>query len=140
MIAPAGARVRDQTKSSATRVSWTDGVLMVTPLEVLDTSWLSRLDELIRVSCQGPLIIDLTECIILDPRVLGQLDPSRWDRPWSLTCVVSSAEGERLFRDRPGKRVARFCHAADALRALVLARSGYGDGWGCELISEADVS
>ena len=118
---------RDPQSHPRIRVRTTEGVLVLRPLGALDRRLAERLRSAI-ASASTPVVVDLDDCVLIDPASLEHLADPVPDRA---VCMVSRREPCRELLDRTGvtDRVAVFKGVDDAVQARLFARSGYGPGW-----------
>ena len=96
--------------------------------ELIDLDDGGPLDALGRLLCEvdAPVVIDLRHCPDRDAARASLVDPHRCGRDPGSVCVVTDPRSARQLA-RHGLAV--FTQPADAVQALLLAESGYGNGW-----------
>jgi hypothetical protein len=105
------------------------GVVALRPSGPLDASGIEQLQEAVS-EAEAPVVVDLDECILLDPAALGSVhadipvDPA----DVSIACRRLSC---RVLLARAGitERFAVFSRIEDAVQARILWQAGYGEGW-----------
>ncbi len=110
------------------RVSMTDDVVVIEPVDVPDRHSVEALDRLLS-EVEAPAVIDLRHCTPVAAKLLSWLDPRCWGRaPGSVSIVTG--RGDRATRELAARRgFAVFGQPADAIQARLLADTGYGTGW-----------
>lgn len=105
-------------------------VLVIRPLGSLDRDAVARLRRTAS-EADGPVIIDLDDCVLVAPVALVELDEQDDDAEPTELCFVSRRTTCRLLLLRSGllDRFDVFRQLEDALQARVLALAGYGRGW-----------
>lgn len=106
------------------------GVTVLKPLGSLDADLADELHAAAR-AVTGPVVIDLDECVLIDPGSLERLaaDPALPNRPELAVACRRLSCRQLLTRAGIGEHVAIFDRLEDALQAREFARSGYGTGW-----------
>jgi anti-anti-sigma regulatory factor len=110
-------------------------VVVATPTGVLDEDLAAHLDAVLTDRRAEAVVIDLDHCTIVNTSVLAGLDPHRWQRSATQTCIACRRPTARelLVRSGAAQRLAVFRHTEDALQALIHSGSGYGLGWELDL-------
>lgn len=90
---------------------------------------MTRLTTLIE-RLRSPVVIDLDDCIIIDPGALGRL-ATAGRRQQGTTAISSRRLSGRRLMARFGvtERIPVFACVEDAVQAWVLGEAGYGRGW-----------
>jgi anti-anti-sigma factor len=124
------ARRRDPQPHPRIRVRTTEDVVVLRPLGALDERLADRVRSAIDAATD-PVVVDLDDCVLIDPAALGLVVPQRHPGSTAEVCLVSRRVSCRELIDRSGvsDRVAVFCGVDDAVQAQLFARSGYGAGW-----------
>lgn len=114
-------------------------IVVAIPTGVLDEDVADHLDQVLTDRRAEPVVIDLDHCTIVNTSVLAGLDPHRWQRSATQTCIACrrSTARELLVRSGAAQRLAVFRHTEDALQALVHSGSGYGLGWEIDLTTRS---
>lgn len=104
-----------------------DPVLLIAPQGALDSEVARGLRELL-AGHYGSIIIDLSDCIIIDPRVALRSIASRHRR--GDACIVCRrVSGRRLIQAFVGEHPAVFPRVADALDAFASAADASEFAW-----------
>jgi hypothetical protein len=116
--------------SSAVLRQSVDGVLVLRPQGALDAECVETVIDLMAES-EMPAIVDLDDCIVVDPAVADRIGARRTRDGLHAVCAVCRRLSARRLLARSGalRDLAVFRSVEDALAARVLARHGFGDGW-----------
>ena len=108
-----------------------DDVTVVVPQGTLDGDALRQVLDAVELSEIGGLLIDLSECVIIDLGVRESLVPEFWGLDSDRFCLVCGRLSGRRLLARAGlhERVAVFASTGDAHQARRMHRCGYGPGW-----------
>ncbi len=133
MTATLGTRtsMTDNEPESSVSVRRSHDVVVVRPRGGLDAALADELRSTV-LDTSGPVVIDLDECVLIDPASLERLaaDPALPETSeLAIACRRLSCR-QLLVRSGIGDHVAIFGRLEDALQAREFARSGYGTGWG----------
>lgn len=110
-------------------VSMIGDVLIVEPVGTLDLDSMKALDQLLDV-IDTPVVVNLRRCEPDGVSALLQHELSRSEQfAAGHVSVVCDRSDSPLEPSDAGRRVAVFRHTEDAIQALVLFESGFGDGW-----------
>lgn len=110
------------------RVSIAGDVVIVEPVGGLDRASVEALDRLLS-EVTTPTVIDLRRCAPTDAAALEWLDLQRWHRSADTVCIVTDRGDGDTHEMADEHHLAVFGQPADAIQALLLAETGYGDGW-----------
>lgn len=139
LLSPTAASVADAADREASaspygapsdhiRLSTSGDVLIVEPSGELDDQTSTALDRVLN-EVSVPTVLDLRRCDAAGAAAFSGSDPGRWGRSPATVCVVLDRATAREVEGRPAPGMSVFHQTADAIQALVLAESGYGNGW-----------
>ena len=102
---PPASLTRTVGEAEHLRVSMTDDVVVIEPVDVPDRHSVDALDRLLS-EVDAPAVIDLRHCTPVAAKLLSWLDPRRWGRaPGSVSIVTG--RGDRAAREEASTARAR---------------------------------
>lgn len=121
---------REEARPEGIHREVVDDVLVLSPQGGLDAAVVDELSSAVRAAT-SPVLIDLNDCIVVDPHLLRSSRLRRELRAARDVCIACRRLTARrlLARTSVLEHVAVFQSVQDALQARVLQRDGYGSGW-----------
>jgi anti-anti-sigma regulatory factor len=106
-------------------------ILVLRPQGVFDVPGAASLHESLCRDLPERTVIDFSDCTLVDPSVLVELDPRRWGRSAAQICVACRRPTARQLLKHTGvsDRLTVFNSVEDALQANAFADAGIGPGW-----------